>query len=78
MIGLPYSTSGFACMIRFAGGVWDGQSGLFDHDEYEEIYACDWDSGKTWAYHKVAPQRYAFSASDGPVKSPTDREDVGR
>lgn len=37
MSGQAYSTSPNACVIRFVGGPWDSESGLFDHAHYDSI-----------------------------------------
>lgn len=41
MIGQSYSTSLNACVIRFHGGPYDGQEGLFDHLQFQSISFCD-------------------------------------
>lgn len=55
MIGLTYSTSHNACIIRFVGGPWDGKTGLFDHDKYDGI--CD---GRGATYKRIAPRTFGI------------------
>ena len=37
MIGQSYSISQNACMITLVGGPYDGESGLFDHAQWQSI-----------------------------------------
>jgi hypothetical protein len=50
MIGLLYSTSPRACMIRFIGGPYDGQSGLFDSCYVDQISFSHSDTRVTYNY----------------------------
>ena len=41
MIGQTYSISQNACMITLVGGPYDGESGLFDHSQWQSIQFSD-------------------------------------
>jgi hypothetical protein len=56
--GHPFSTSPNACMIRFTGGPYDGQSGLYDHAQWNGINVCIQEEEKTYSYTKAGPRHY--------------------
>jgi hypothetical protein len=37
MLGQPYSTSQNCGIVRFVGGPYDGETGLYDHNWYDSI-----------------------------------------
>ena len=60
MIGQIYSTSPNACMIRFSGGPWGGQSGLYDYDGDNLTIQTDKD-GNQYDYNRVGPKHFGLS-----------------
>lgn len=60
MIGHLYSTSQNACIIRFVGGPYDGQSGLYDHDRFHSIQFSDARKDQTHVYEPIRSEVYGF------------------
>lgn len=56
MIGQGYSSSRNACVIKFTGGLLDGEEGLYDHDRYDSISVCK--DKKTWTYKRHSKNHY--------------------
>lgn len=61
MIGYNYSTSAFACMIRFSGGgPYDGQQGLYDSD-HDNVTICVGKDGVQYDYNRAGPKHFRLS-----------------
>lgn len=50
MIGQTYSISQNACMITLVGGPYDGESGLFDHSQWQSIQFSNCEEKVTHIY----------------------------
>jgi hypothetical protein len=56
-----FSTSNKSCIIRFTGGgPYDGQTGLYDHDQYDAIIICSQEEKKIWTYKRQSLNHYAL------------------
>ena len=60
MIGQSYSTSQNACMLTLVGGPYDGESGLFDHNQYDSIQFCNSEKRVTYIYKLYLGREYIF------------------
>lgn len=61
-VGQSYSNSKNACFIKFIGGIHDGHSGLYDHDNYNEIGFSDAKAKMTWTYKRKSENLYELDS----------------